>query len=163
MKKSNKKLAKAFNLTSRDIDDLISINDLRFKQFPKDIYPEELVISETSESRNVVSYLDLVIDISNGDLVCSIFDKKDAFDFDMVNFPDLSGNIPTAPAYGTYISQLIRYSRACHNYDNFSSRHSMLAEILFNQGFFARKLMRTFYKFMGTYPELASKFNKSPS
>ena len=46
-----------------------------------------------------MSYLDLLIDISNGgDLVCSIFDKKDAFDFDIVNFSDLSGNIPTAPA-----------------------------------------------------------------
>ena len=83
MKKSNKKLAKAFNLTSRYIADLISINNSRFKQFLTDIYPEELVISETLESRNVVSYLDLLIDISNGDLVCSIFDKKDAFDFDI--------------------------------------------------------------------------------
>ena len=49
MKKSNKKLAKAFNLTSRYIDDLISINNPRFKQFLKDIYPEKLVVSETSE------------------------------------------------------------------------------------------------------------------
>ena len=68
MKKSNKKLAKAFNLTSRYIDNLISINNPRFKRFLKDIYPEELVVSETSESRNVVSYLDLLIDISNGAL-----------------------------------------------------------------------------------------------
>ena len=158
VKKSNKKLAKAFNLTSRYTDDLISINNPRFKQFLKHIYPEELVVSET-ESRNVVSYLDLLIDISNDDLDCSRFDKRHAFDFDIVNVPDLSGNIPTAPACGTYISQLIRYSRACHNYDNFSSRHSMPAERLFNQGFSARKLMRTFYKFMGRYPELASKFN----
>ena len=82
-----------------------------------------------------MSYLDLLIDISNGDLVCSSFDKRDAFDFDIVNFPNLHGNIPTAPAYGTYISQLIRYSRACHNYDNFSSRHSMLTKRLFNQDF----------------------------
>ena len=110
-----------------------------------------------------MSYLDLLIDISNGDLVCSILDKRDALDFDIVNFPDLSGNNPTAPVYGTYISQLIRYSRDCHNHDNFSSRHSMLAERVFNQGFSGRKLMRTFYKFMGRYPELASKFNKSPS
>ena len=111
-----------------------------------------------------MSYLDLLIDISNGDLVGSSFGKRDVFDFDIVNFPDLSGNIPTAlppPTYGTYISQLMRYSRACHNYDNFSSRHSMLAERFFNQGFSARKLTRTFYRFMGTYPELASKFNKS--
>ena len=84
------------------------------------------------------------IDISNGDLVCSSFDKRDAFDFDIVNFPDLYGNIPTAPAYGTYISQLIRYSQACHNCDDFSSRHSVSADRLFNQGFSARKLMRTF-------------------
>ena len=62
-------------------------------------------------------------------------------------------NIPTASAYGTYISQLIRYSRTCCNYDSFSSRHFMLAE----------GLMRTFYKFMGRYPELVSKFNKSQS
>ena len=94
------------------------------------------MVSETSESRNVVSYLDLLINISNGDLVCSIFDKKDAFEFDGVNFPDLSGNIPTAPAYGTFISQLIRYSRSCHNCHNFSSPYSMLTERLFNQGFF---------------------------
>ena len=46
MKKSNEKFAKAFNLTSRYIDDLISMNNPRFKQFLKDIYPEELVVSE---------------------------------------------------------------------------------------------------------------------
>ena len=58
LKKSNKKLAKAFNLTSRHINDLISINNSRFKQSFKDIYPKGLVVSETSESRNVVSYMD---------------------------------------------------------------------------------------------------------
>ena len=85
-----------------------------------------------------MSYLDLLIDISNGDLVCSIFDKREAFDFHIVNFPHLYGSIPTAPAY---------------NYHKMSSRH-----------FSARKLVRTLYKCMGRYPELASsKFNKSPS
>ena len=67
--KSNKMLAKAFNLTSWYIDNLISINDPRFKQFLKDIYPEELVVSETAESRDFVCCLDLLINISNGDLV----------------------------------------------------------------------------------------------
>ena len=51
-----------------------------------------------------MSYLKLLIEISNGDHVCSICDKRDAFDFDIVNFPDLSWNIPTAPAYVTCIS-----------------------------------------------------------
>ena len=107
------------------------------------------MVSQTSESRNFVSYSDLLIDISNDDLVCSIFDKRDGFDFNIVNFLDLSGNIATAPAYGTYISQLIRCSWACHINDNFSSQHSMLEEGLFNQGFSVENLMRTFYKFNG--------------
>ena len=47
----------------------------------------------------MLSYLDLLIDTFNGDLVSSIFDRRDTFDFDIVNFPDLSGNIPTARAY----------------------------------------------------------------
>ena len=101
------------------------------------------VVLEPSELRNVVSYLDLLIDISNNDLVCSIFDKKGAFDFHVVNFSDLSQHIPTAPAYGACISQLIIYSRACHCHNNFSFRHSTLADRLFNQGFSARKLMIT--------------------
>ena len=95
-------------------------------------------------------------------LFAQFFDKSDPFDFDIVNFPDLSGNIPTVPTYGTYISQLIRHRQACHSYDNFSSQYSMLAERLFNQGFSPRRLMRTFYKLMSRYPELASKFSKSP-
>ena len=60
-----------------------------------------------------MSYLDLLIDISKYQIVtlcAQFFYKRDAFDFDIVNFPDLSGNIPTGPAYGTYISPLIRYS-----------------------------------------------------
>ena len=43
MKKSHKKSAKAFDLTSRYIDDLISINNPRFKLFLKGIYAEEVV------------------------------------------------------------------------------------------------------------------------
>ena len=64
------------HLTSRYTDDLININKPRFKQFLKDIYPEELVVSETSESRNVVSYLDLLINISKGDLISSILQER---------------------------------------------------------------------------------------
>ena len=41
-----------------------------------------------------MSYLNLLINVSNGDLVWSIFDRWDAFDFHIVNFPDLSGNVP---------------------------------------------------------------------
>ena len=39
----------------------------------------------------------------------------------------------------------------------------MLADKLFSQGLSVRKLMSTFYKFMGRYLEIALKFRKSPS
>ena len=41
------------------------------------------------------------------------YDKRDAFKFEIINYPDLSGNIPTKPAYGVFTSQVIRYARIC--------------------------------------------------
>jgi heme oxygenase len=36
----------------------------------------------------------------------------DDFNFKIIHFPNMSSNIPASPAYGVYISQLIRYARA---------------------------------------------------
>ena len=55
---------------------------------------------------NMKSFLNMKFRLDN--FFWTIFYKRDAFDFDIVNFPDLSGNIPTAPAYGTYFAQLVR-------------------------------------------------------
>ena len=41
---------------------------------------------------------------------------RDDFSFPIVNFPFLCGNIPASPAYGVFVSQLIRYARACSLY-----------------------------------------------
>ena len=59
------------------------------------------MVSGTFELRYVASYLDLLTDISNGDLVCSMSNKRHTIDFHIVNFSNLSEKIPTAPAYGT--------------------------------------------------------------
>jgi hypothetical protein len=48
-----------------------------------------------------------------GHLKTKLYDKRDYFNFPIVNFPIICSNISAAPAYGIYISQLIRYSRAC--------------------------------------------------
>ena len=60
IKEGKRKLARRFNLSYRYIDDLISFNNKRFKEFISDIYPKELRITETAESTSVVSYLDLL-------------------------------------------------------------------------------------------------------
>ena len=41
-----------------------------------------------------------------------IYDKRDDFDFEIVNFPFLDGDVPRPTSYGVYISQLIRFARA---------------------------------------------------
>ena len=51
-----------------------------------------------------------------------LYDKRDDFNFPIVNFPFICSNIPTASSYGVYISQLIRYSRACGSYQGFLDR-----------------------------------------
>ena len=61
IKEGKRKLARKFNLSYRYIDDLISFNNNRFKEFISDIYPKELTISETTESTSFASYLDLIL------------------------------------------------------------------------------------------------------
>jgi hypothetical protein len=48
-----------------------------------------------------------------------LYDKRDDFNFLIVNFPFIWSNVPATSAYGLYISQLIRYSRACGSYHEF--------------------------------------------
>ena len=105
IKEGKRKLARRFNLSYRYIDDLISFNNKRFKEFISDIYPKELTISETTESTSVASYLDLLFtrDRSNN-ITTKLYDKRDAFGFHIVNFLFMSSNIPSAPAYSVYAS-----------------------------------------------------------
>ena len=49
--------------------------------------------------------------ISNGFVSSKIYDKRDDFDFDIVYFPFLDGDVPRVPSYGVYISQLIQFAR----------------------------------------------------
>jgi hypothetical protein len=66
-----------------------------------------------------------------------------------VNFPFICSNIPAAPAYGVYIFQLIRYSRACGSYQDFLNRELVLTRQLLNQGFFLVMLKSSLRKFYG--------------
>jgi hypothetical protein len=63
--------------------------------------------------------------------------------FPIVNFPFICSNIPAAPAYGVYISQMIRYSRACGSYQDFRDRGLLLTMKLLNQGFLSLTPLKT--------------------
>ena len=69
-----------------------------------------------------------------------------------MNFPFICSNIPAAPAYGLYISQLIRYSRACGSYQDFLDRGFLLTRRLLNQGFLFVKLKSSLRKVVWSPP-----------
>ena len=62
--------------------------------------------------------MDLHLSISNGFVSSKIYDTRDDFYFDIVNFP-LDGDVPRRPSYGVYISKLIRFARVCSHVDDF--------------------------------------------
>ena len=139
LKKSEKKLARTFNFTFRYIDDVLSPNNSRFGDFVDRIYPIELEIKGTTDICD--SYFDLHLAIGSEDrLITNNYDERDDFNFTIVNFPFICSKIPAAPANGEYISQLIRYSRACGYYQDFLDRGLLLTRKLLNQGFILVKL-----------------------
>ena len=107
----HRRLARSFNLCYRYIDDLIVFNNKKFLDYLKEIYPSQLTVEKANKSDHLADYLDLTFIIdSGGKLSTRLYDKRDDFDFHIVNFPYLSSNIPSGPSYGVYISQLIRYA-----------------------------------------------------
>ena len=110
------------------------------------IAPIELEIKDTTDTDRSASYLDLHLEIdSEGRLRTKLYDKRDDFNFPIVNFPFLCSNIPAAPVYGVYISLLIQYSRACG---------LLLTRKLINQGYLLVKLKSSFRKFYGRHHDL---------
>ena len=83
----------------------------------------------------MVLYLDICIHMMNNRFATTVYDKRDSFDFHIVNFPFLDSNIPTKPAYGIYISQLVRIGRICDAYSSFTDRNRRITSRLIKQGF----------------------------
>ena len=164
LQKKDKKLAQSFNFSFRYIDDVLSLNNPKFTDYLHLIYPNELEIKETTDTPNSASYLDLYLYIDNDRrLKSKLYDKRDDFNFPIVNFPFLSSNIPTSPAYGVYISQLIRYSRACDIYSDFLTRAKLLSQKLTSQGYVHPLLISSLKKCYGRHHDLIDKYDVSIS
>jgi hypothetical protein len=102
LKKNEKKLARSFNFTFRYIDDVVSLNNSMIGDFVVPIYPIELEIKDTTDRSAPYLDLYLVID-SEGRLRTKLYDKRDDFNFTIVNFPFIYSNIP-ADLHMEYIS-----------------------------------------------------------
>ena len=102
-------IIEAFKSTSRYLDDLLNIVNPYFEQMVGQIYPTELQLNKIAITSGIVS--------------SKIYDKRDDFNFEIINFPFLDGDVPSSSSFGVYISQLIRFAKVCSNVDDFNNRN----------------------------------------
>ena len=134
----------AFNSTSRYLDDLLNIDNIHFEHMVHRIYPAELQLNKANASDTEAAFLDLNLSIHNDIVSTKIYDKRDDFNFDIVNFPFLDGDVPQRPSYGVYTSQLIRFARASSHATDFNNRNKFLTAKLLRQGYRYHKLRKAF-------------------
>ena len=116
-------------------------------------------ISERSVKTSSISH-GFKLSFSNGFVSSKNYDKRDDFDFDIVNFPFLD-DVPRRPSNRVYISQLIRFARVCCHVDDFYTHNKCLIAKLLKQGYRYRshRFRKAFSKFYRRLNELVSKFN----
>jgi hypothetical protein len=154
LKKNEKKLAWFFNFTFRHIDDVLSLNNSRFGDFVDRIYHIELEIKDITDKDRSASYLDIQRDIdSEGRLGTKFYDKRDDFNFPIVNFPFICNNIPTTPVH----------SSACGSYQDFLNRGFLLTRKLLNQGFLLVKFKSSLRQFYGRHHDFVDCYGISVS
>ena len=124
LRKKEKKLAVSFNLTFHYVDDVLS-----------------------HKKSKLDASIDLHLEIDNeGRLKTKLYDNRDDFSFTIVNFPFLCNNIPTAPTYVVYISQLMHNLRACISYHDFLERELVLTRKPRVQVEKLKSILRKFYE-----------------
>ena len=88
------------------------------------IYHTELQLNMANPSDTEGPFLYLDISITNGIVSTKIYDKQDNFNFEIVNFPLLDGDVPRSPSYGVCISQLFCFARVCSHVDDFHQKNN---------------------------------------
>ena len=123
------------------------------------IYPSKLQLNKAISSETEALVLNLHLSNLDGFISCKINDKRDDFDFEIVNFPYLDEDVPRRASYGVYVSQLIRITRVSSHVTDFNTRNKLLSAILLNQGYRYHKPLKAFSKFYRRHFGLVSKFS----
>ena len=74
------------------------------------IYPADLQQNKANASDTEAAFFDLNLTIRKDTVSTNIYDKRDDFDFDIVNFPFLGGDVPQRHSYGVYM-YILNYKR----------------------------------------------------
>ena len=147
----------AFSLTSSCLDDLLNIDNDYFDGLISQLYPSELQLDKANSSETEAPFLNLHWSFLDQFISFKIYDKRDDFDFEIVNFPYSVGDVPRRAACGFYISHLIRGQsvQSCYCLQH----NKLLSAKLLNQGYRYHKLRKAFSKFYRRHFDLVSKFN----
>ena len=92
---------------TRYLDDLLNIDNLHLKGMVNQFYPPELQLNKANALVTKVPFLDLHPYVSDGFVSYKIYDKLADFDFDIVIFFVLDGEVPNRPSYGVYFHNLL--------------------------------------------------------
>ena len=120
------------NTTSRYLNDILNINIVYF--------------DNTSDKE--AAFIDLHLSISNDIVSTKIYDKPDDFDFEIVNFPYLDGDVPRSTSYGVYISQLIRFARTSSYVTDFNTQNRLLTQKLLKKAIRIINFTKPFLNFI---------------
>ena len=120
------KIIEAYSATSRYLDDLLNIDNNYFDGLISQIYPSEHQLNKANSPETKAPFLDLHLSILDGFISYKIYDKRDDFDFEIVNFPYLDGDVPRRASYGVYNSSLIRFARVSSHVTDFNTRNKSL-------------------------------------
>ena len=132
----------------------MNINNVYFDNMVSQIYPSELQLNKANTSDTKAAFLYLHLSISNDIVSTKTYDKRGDFDFKIVNFPFLDGDVLRSTSYGVYISQVIRFARASSIVADFNTRNKLLTQKILKQGYWYHKLHKTFSKFYRRYYDL---------
>ena len=149
----------AFGSASGYLDDLLNIDNPYFEEVVDQMNPAGLRLDKVNSFDTEAPFLDLNLSMTNGIVSSKIYDIRDDFNFEIVNFPFLDGGVPRSPSCGVCISQLIRFARVCSNVDDFNNRNLFLTAKLLKQGYRYHKIRKAFSKFYHRHSEFIVKYN----
>jgi hypothetical protein len=149
--------ARAFHMTFRLIDDLLSVDNRYWRQYSQlaaedgGIYPKALLLNSTQISDREVKFVGMhITDSESGALRVRVFDKRLEFPFHVQRYPHMDSVIPQSIPYGVFTGQLHRYYRICTEAADFIEQACSLGRILHAQGCAKKKLYSRFHDFMST-------------
>jgi len=154
LKKTDLPRARKFGNLSRFIDDLSAINDNgEFEKCAADIYPPELELKKENDGSKNAPFLDLDITIKDDNTFSlSLYDKRDAFPFDIVRLPHISNNMPSRIFYATLGGELLRIARCTTECEDFVNSSQSLIKRMRTQGAQIPHIKRTINKTFHNHP-----------